>query len=438
MYTLLTTWCSDVPLKALALFNRVMTGGKIPSSLRDHLSLPSTGSSESTKPAPAAHAPSDWESAMYYNGISLHPPKLLYRSNAVEVRFPEQEEGRYPFVPSKTVYGLSGTALNPVWHLVGPQICQILEGAGIQYSAVHAVRFLTSAPDDEVGTLGPIVIWIATYPRTTTIENAHDVSPKIISLLEHNGVKGAVVEWIEGAIEKLSGPPGPPLLAAALPTQSTYHVRRFLTATIGMPISAGKTDTDAEGSTAFFFHENKTKDGEPSDKVFGVASCHVLRSEPGITVDYTRGHSGAPRHSVRIAGLRRFQRGLDAISNEISLRRNEAEDLTLDISRLESANLEPKVEEELQTVRKDLEKAQTTVDELEVFYREITSGWIDANRRIIGHVDWAPAISVGAGDCSYTRDIGTFELDASKFESAFQGNVVDLGVSNPIFLGLRS
>jgi hypothetical protein len=427
-----------VPLEALVLFNRFMTSGTIPSALRASLSVPLSGSSESTKLVPAAHSPSDWESAMYYNGVSLYPPKLVYRSNAVEVRFPEQEEGRYPFVPSKTVYGLSGTALNPVWHLVGPQICDILEGAGIQYSAVHAVRFLTSAPDDEVGTLGPIVIWIATYPQTTTIDNAHDASPKIISLLELNGVKGAVVEWIEGAIEKLSGPPGPPLLAATLPTQSTYHVRRFLTATLGMPISAGKTDSDGEGSTAFFFHENKTKDGEPSDKVFGVTNCHVLRSELDTTADYTRGHSGAPRHSVRIAGLRRFQRGLDDISNEISLRRNEAEDLARDIARLESAHPDPKVEEELQPVRKDLEKAQTDVDELEVFYREITSGWIDANRRIIGHVDWAPAISVGAGDCPYTKDIGTFELDASKFESAFQGNVVDLGVFNIIFLELRS
>jgi hypothetical protein len=65
-----------------------------------------------------------------------------------------------------------------------------------------SVRFATHG-ENENYTLGPIVIWISTHPHTTTAENAHDISPDILTLLEANGVKGAVVEWYEGAIERL-------------------------------------------------------------------------------------------------------------------------------------------------------------------------------------------------------------------------------------------
>ena len=65
-----------------------------------------------------------------------------------------------------------------------------------------AARFFTHGEDGE-GSLGPIVIWIATHPGTTTAENAHDASPDIISLLEEFEVMGAVVEWYEGSVERL-------------------------------------------------------------------------------------------------------------------------------------------------------------------------------------------------------------------------------------------
>jgi hypothetical protein len=63
--------------------------------------------------------------------------------------------------------------------------------------------------EDGNGSFGPVVIWIATHPATathptaTTAENAHDTSLEIIALLEENGVEGVVVEWYEGAVERL-------------------------------------------------------------------------------------------------------------------------------------------------------------------------------------------------------------------------------------------
>lgn len=53
--------------------------------------------------------------------------------------------------------------------------------------------------------------------------------------------------------------------------------------------------------------------------------------------------------------------------------------------------------------------------------------WSDIVRRGIGHVDWAPKISVNVEGNHYTRDIGTFELDETKFKPNFKGNVINLG-----------
>jgi hypothetical protein len=98
----------------------------------------------------------------------------------------------------------------------------------------------------------------------------------IISLLKEFGVKGAMIEWYEGSVETLAGPP---VLHVTLNTDPTSQVRRFLTAALGMPISTKeREDDDAQGSVGFFFHENKTKSGELSDRVFGVSDCHAVVS----------------------------------------------------------------------------------------------------------------------------------------------------------------
>lgn len=81
-------------------------------------------------------------------------------------------------------------------------ILSLLKKHGIKYSGISTVRFSTC---DEEGkkTLGPIVIWISTHPNTTSAENARDASPGILEILEEHNVHGAVVEWYEGAVQRL-------------------------------------------------------------------------------------------------------------------------------------------------------------------------------------------------------------------------------------------
>ena len=384
---------------------------------------------DSTTTAVAAYVVSDYERITFYHGISLDPPELLYRSDLQTNPFPVPK-GRYSPTPTKTVFGVFETQLNEVWNDVAPQICEMLKARHIRYSAVKGARFVTHDEDGE-DSLGPIVIWIATHPNTTTAENAHDVSPDIINLLATFGVEGAVIEWYEGAVETLSGPP---LLRATLDTDPTYYLRRFLTTALGMPITTEEMEAgDTQGTAGFFFHEDKTRDGEPSARVFGVSNCHVLRKK--TTIDYEFRSAGAPPQLVRVAGARRFQRGVNEITARIGRLESDAELLATEIAELEPqlASDDPEDVEEVEAAVEAKQtgwtKAKKDIDVLVEFRKELNAKWSDIGRRNIGYVDWAPRISVDR----YTMDVGTFELDEAKFKPNFKGNVVDLGAFCLIF-----
>ncbi|KAI6167809.1 hypothetical protein EDD17DRAFT_1535158 [Pisolithus thermaeus] len=147
------------------------------------------------------YSPSDWERTTYYHGICSDPPELLYRSDLLDNPFPKPV-GRHDHLPTKSMCGVYATPLNPVWHTVGPQICDILKTRKIHFSGIDTARFVTHSKDNK-DSLGPVVIWISTYPHTTTAKDAHDTSIDILALLKANGVEGVVVEWTEAVVVML-------------------------------------------------------------------------------------------------------------------------------------------------------------------------------------------------------------------------------------------
>jgi hypothetical protein len=234
-----------------------------------------------------------------------------------------------------------------------------------------------------------------------------------------------VVEWFEGAVKKMCGRPA--LLHVTQDTNPTYYVRRFLTAGLGMPIAtAERQDDDAQGSVAFFFHENKDRYGNTSTKVFAVSNSHVLRKD--TTVPYQFKGTNAPPQHVRLAGFRRFQRGLDEIKAAVAGHGTNAVILAREIVALEvklNSEDEEEAAEAMDAKRARLAKVEKDIAALEAFYKDVNAHWGDIARRNIGHVDWVPEISVDVE--GRTKDIGTFEVDAERFKAQFKGNVVDLG-----------
>jgi hypothetical protein len=248
------------------------------------------------------YTPSEYERTSYYNGITGDGdhPDLVYRSDFDTAHFPKPVD-RHAHISVKSLRGVFDTLLNGVWDTVGPKICDLIKARKIKWSSVDPARFFTHAPlgeEEKKGSLGPVVIWVGVIPGSTSSDTAHEASKEILALLKENGVEDAVVEWREAVMQRLAGPP---LMRHVGSDNATHHARRFLTALLGVPLATeGMEEEDAQGTLTLWFHENIGKDGNPSDKVYGVSNCHVLRKD--ITVDYEH-KGGARKDHVRVCGL---------------------------------------------------------------------------------------------------------------------------------------
>lgn len=123
------------------------------------------------------------------------------------------------------------------------------------------------------------------------------------------------------------------------------------------------------------------------------------------TVEYEFKGAGAPPQHVRLADFRRFQRGLDEIKACVSGCGTDADLLAREIVELEakpkSEDPEEAAEDEgaVEAKREKLAKVKKDISVLEAFYKDTNSQWGDITRRNIGHVDWAPKISVDVQGC---------------------------------------
>ncbi|TFK68839.1 hypothetical protein BDN72DRAFT_768770 [Pluteus cervinus] len=389
------------------------------------LSALTLASQDSAPTVVSANTVSDYERTSYYNGITDEGehPDLLYRTGSAKYPW-IQPSGRHPYHPTKSLRGVYCTPLNDVWSTVGPQIRDLVKVRKTPYS-IDPARFVTLQEDGRE-VLGPVVIWIGVPPGSPSADTAYEVSQNILELLGKNSIKDVEVEWREAVVQKAAGPA---LLRIVDSDNPTAHVRRHLTATLGMPISTAERElADVQGSVGFFFHEGRDKDNNPSTKVFGVSNHHVLREK--LKETYT--HRGGYRDCVRVNGLRRFQRGLDEIKVAINNYGISAEISTRKIIRLEAKGTsedEEEAEEDaraLHNAREGLDKLHRDIADLEKFYDDVKVRWSDIGFRNIGHVHYSPPVRVEDG---YTEDWGTFELEEAKFKAQFKGNVVDLGTA---------
>lgn len=175
------------------------------------------------------------------------------------------------------------------------------------------------------------MIWIGVKPGSTSSETAHDVSEQILALLRKNSVDDVVVEWREAEPQTLAGSP---LLRHVGDANATHHVRHFLTPLLGVPLATEEMEAeDSQGTLTLWFHENWDKNGDPSNKVYGVSNCHVLRKDATTRYEH---RGGAAKNFVRVCGMRRFQRGFDDITKAISDHGIIAARSARDIARLQA------------------------------------------------------------------------------------------------------
>ncbi|TBU29285.1 hypothetical protein BD311DRAFT_661627 [Dichomitus squalens] len=321
------------------------------------------------------HGSDAYEKASYYNGITRDDdhPVLVYRSDYLTTPFPKPDD-RFPHIPVKSLRGVFDTPLNQIWGAIGPQVHDIVKARNIQWSSIDTARFDTHGPlgEEDMGSLGPVVIWIDVLPGSTPPlppDTAHDVSQQILDLLRKNGVEGFVVEWREAVAQRLAGSP---LLQHADSFDPTHYVRRFLTALHCVPLTAEDVEEDdSQGTLTLWFTEGTGDDGKPSDKVYGLSNCHVLRKNTALNFSYKRG--AAKNHAA--------------------------------------SEWRPRPRARKRWIRGKLDEENEAIAGLEQLHDEVTKSWIDLKlRRNIGHVVYAPAIKVDEGRTGYTADWGVFWL----------------------------
>jgi hypothetical protein len=131
-------------------------------------------------------------------------------------------------------------------------------------------------------------------------------------------------------------------------------------------------------------------------------------------------------------GTRAFTNFLISIQGHIGTLNNTAGVLEKRITALTARsdgggpNAEQAARELVETQR-ELSKTRMAIEELKKFFVKMKKQWTKPKDRVIGHVVWAPSVSVSTAPYSYTKDVCVVRLDEKKFLRNFRRNVLDLG-----------
>jgi hypothetical protein len=355
---------------------------------------------------------SKYEMNFWYHGISGDPPKLMWRSDFETNPFPIPAPGAHFFnIPTKTAHGVFNTPLNTVWDTVAPLILASIKAHGLKYSALKTVRFST-VDGNQKETFGPVTVWIAVCPKTTNARAVCDATPAILHILAESHITDIVVEWYEGVIQRLGGPP---LMSVEGNTSPKFGLNHPFNAGLGIPIA--RQSDDAQGTLTFLFREMKTSDGDPSDRTLALTCKHV------VTLD--KFDKTNPQH-ILVCGNRRYNDALTDVENAIDVGDRKALRLSRELNTLTSKQDEETSSAlERKTVALKYAKNDNVI--LHELFVELMDNWKDPDNRRLGLVDWAPEISVSVDDYHYTRDIATIAVNGTKLKN-FEHNIIDLGV----------
>jgi hypothetical protein len=148
---------------------------------------------------------------------------------------------------------------------------------------------------------------------------------------------------------------------------------------------------------------------------------------------YAHINNSQPPHEVILLGSKAYQDVLQSIMRNIGNHAILANSSKDDLKRLEeAAEGENAAKAE---ARERLKEAEKLIETLNNFYSTVTKIWRPDSQRILGHVAYAPPISVGVGEKLYTEDWALVELYRKKIDwKIFKGNVIFLGTFRIISL----
>ncbi|TCD65962.1 hypothetical protein EIP91_001954 [Steccherinum ochraceum] len=323
-------------------------------------------------------------------------------------------------LPIKTAHGVFNTPLNYVWDDVAPQILVAIKAHGIEYSALTTARFSTKEYGIVGETHGPVVVWIAVQPNTTTAEAVRDATPDILHILTDAGITGVVVEWYEGSVVRLAGPP---LMPVADPTSAEFGLNHPFNSGLGIPIAR---ESDGHGGTiTLLFKEMKTSSGDLSDNIFAITNKHVtcnVKNPSEVTTDFN--FDPVNPQYMTICSDERVDEALTDIRSTIDMRTRQVAMLGKEIQRLGA-----RAGTTLRRRQNDLDEKSEDLIPLKALEEDVTTYWLVKKDRRFCFVHWAPKIQPdGDTDCIF--DLAALNVDGEKL-GTYERNTVDLGSFRP-------
>jgi hypothetical protein len=363
------------------------------------------------------HSVSRQEAMGYYSGLPSSP-KLIYRTGTTPWEIPTGPWARSPLKELRPVYGHK---LNTVWKDLGPKIHDCLDSVGILWTSIDVVRFIKVLEGEVVG---PVVIWIGVAPETLSGEDAHIAAQGCLDLLKEFETTDVEIEYRESIYTRSAGLE---LLKPVWDFHPTAPVRGPLTPVLGLFIAAQNTP-HIGGTGGLYLAE-----GGDSKNILLVTARHVLfPPNEGPDVNYAYTDTSAPRRKVLHLGNKAFKNLVKSIRTRVSHLAINADIYNRRIANLQlrEAGKYKGAEEatrQRKETQKSLDEANEAMEELFKFHEEVTNEWCRISQRTLGHIVRSPPITLGAGAEGFTEDYAIVELDSSKIEKAFMGNVVDLG-----------
>ncbi|KAH9931504.1 uncharacterized protein B0H18DRAFT_1093306 [Fomitopsis serialis] len=385
------------------------------------------------------------EAHLYYAGLSGHSgPKLVYRTSCDKFVPPDGPEAYRRLMRLRTVPENHKLGKDGLWDRIRAE-------RGIQLSSVDLVRFTwveknddqedqEDDDDDEEGQEGqddvtnyddiapitpvvdgtvyttPVTIWVGVMPETTTGEHAYNPSRDILNLLQQYNITDVDVAYRESEV-KFSG--SPELFAPVSDLDPVKDVIDSLSTPLSLPIAGSKTKM--QGTLGFYFRIE--------EDLYAVTARHVLfrANEANVECNYVAG----PKKKVIVMGRNTFTNHLAFLQSTIGPLLDTAEYLKTRITSLTAAvdgggSRAEQSRLELPETQEQLVKTRTKIDALKAHFVTVKKTWSKAKDRVIGHVVWAPPISVATPPYYYTQDVCVIKLEKDKFRH-FRRNVLSLG-----------
>jgi hypothetical protein len=164
--------------------------------------------------------------------------------------------------------------------------------------------------------------------------------------------------------------------------------------------------------------------------IYTPMSVCLFPREDECNCDYT--YIAGPKKKVILMGtkahkdfLASIQTNIDTLINTVSVLEKRVTVLARKVAG-GGTNAEQAARDLVKT-QNDLNEKNIAVEELKTFQVKMKNEWKEPNDRIIGHVVWAPPISVFTPPHGYTKDVCVIKLNKKKFLPNFMGNVIDLG-----------